>query len=313
MNLIGYLRVSTKKQITNGFEGIETQRNIIKNYVKNMYNHENIIYYEEIGSSYNDSDKLVKLLDCIKKNNYILVSDITRFGRNITQLHKYLNLATKKKCKIHSILENITYGNNKVEDTEFMIKTFQSVQYSNILSEKIKNSIHRRKENGEHIGKAPFGYIKINKKLVKHKKQQETILKINELLKMKYKYLDIAKILNNEKANLKKWTTQTVKNIVKKNNYILQNYTILNEQHDESIMEEKTQINENTNIAKSDDFELLDDKNKKTINELSLSSLDTEIQKIVREFNKKRILNKKWEDRTIMEMIENTKLPNYFK
>lgn len=194
MKFIGYVRVSTKNQVLNGLDGIETQKNIIKKYVKDVYNIDTIEFMEEIGSSYNNKNKLVKLLNCIKKDNYILLSDIPRFGRNTEQLNKYLNLATKRKCKIHSILENITYGNNKIEDNDFMMKTLQSVQYSNILSEKMKNSILRRKENGEYFGRAPFGYKKINKKLIKDRKQQETITRINDLLKMKYKYPEIAKI-----------------------------------------------------------------------------------------------------------------------
>jgi DNA invertase Pin-like site-specific DNA recombinase len=312
MKFIGYVRVSTKKQVSNGLDGIETQKNIIKNYVKNIYNIDNINFVEEIGSSYNNKHKLVKLLDCIKKDNYILLSDISRFGRNPDQLHKYLNLATKRKCKIHSILENLTFGNNKVEDNDFLIKTLQSAQFSNILSEKMKNSILRRKENGEHFGRAPFGYKKINKKLIKDVSQQKTIKRINDLVIMRYKYPEIAKILNNEKANSKKWTSKFVKNIIANNTKITQKYVIT-----DVVEEEKTntqiKTTQNNNEAIAEDFDELDNLNKQMISDLSLNVLEKEIQKIVKDFNRKRILNKEWKDQTIMEMIENTKLPQYFK
>lgn len=96
-----YTRVSTKSQVGEINEyniGIQTQKEICmeyyhRNITEHIINNENSIlepnFIEEVGSSFNDEERLIKLkelIDSLPNNSLILISEISRLGRNIYQV-----------------------------------------------------------------------------------------------------------------------------------------------------------------------------------------------------------------------------------
>ena len=78
-------------------------------------------------------------------------------------------------------------------------KLDQAEEKSNELSKQIKESIRKRRERGEYIGKAPYGYKTsrdIDNRVVLVDNDEEQIF-IKKIIDMKYQNLSLTKIIIN--------------------------------------------------------------------------------------------------------------------
>ena len=161
-NIVIYCRVSSKKQSDDTHTGLKTQYSICLEYIKNneLYKNIDIGVIEEIGSSYNNQNALMKLdkiLTIMETNTLILIHDTSRFGRNIYQTNRDCEKVDLKKSYIISVTEQICFGLNRITDQTFFQKLNEAEMFSNIQSERAKNRFKILKENGEYFGRAPFG------------------------------------------------------------------------------------------------------------------------------------------------------------
>ena len=179
-NNIGYIRVSTKEQ-NNGLSK-ETQRNNIINYANSNNLHiSNIV--EDTGTAYNKKSNI--LIDLITNNTHtnILVSRVDRFSRNVSYANDYFNIMKKNNNNLIAINEKV--NSIYIPDKQNIMNYIISAQFeSEILGNRIKESIKTRKSNGSFIGNPPYGkkIIKVNnkRKCTDNKKEREIINFIND-------------------------------------------------------------------------------------------------------------------------------------
>lgn len=222
-NAIIYARVSTKKQNDDEHNGLETQFKECVKEINTNHKHLKIIdYVSEIGSSFKNKDALVNLTFLLNthKNITIFIFDTSRFGRNYDQIHHHISLCNKNNIVIRSVKDLQIYGLNKIQSNQFISKTMESIQYSNMLSERVKAGLENKKQKGEYTGgKIPLGYQIINKKLKKLPHADAEIKKITSKINMGENIKDIVNHVN--KINLfnkKTWTISSIKAIIKKFN-----------------------------------------------------------------------------------------------
>jgi len=220
-----YLRVSTKAQI-NITNGLSEQNEICTGYIEKYFKHTSTEYYTEIGSSYNNKNKLTtlnKIMKNMTSNSLLIVKDISRLGRNTFQVFTLLKKINKTNSHIIGISENLCYNYSRLMDREFSHAIIDSEKSSDYKHTKAHIHINRIKANGGFLGRPPYGtmIIKINNIPYIYKNPNE--LKMIKLMKAKYRKLknliDVTNYLNSINLYNRKnipWSVFTIKNILKK-------------------------------------------------------------------------------------------------
>ena len=220
-----YYRVSTSRQAGDFANGLDRQTNACEKYIESNLKKQinNINYYCDIGSSYNNKSKLPqlqKMLRELKSNSVILIYDVSRLGRNTQQVFSALRRVTKLNSKIIAVEDNMTFGVNKMIDKRFYNKVIQAETESDIKSVNAKQKFAILKKNKIHIGKVPFGYSLENKQLIINSDEQKIINLLIEKYKELKSYVKVAEHYNNMnmlyRNNL--WSAKTISYLINKNN-----------------------------------------------------------------------------------------------
>jgi DNA invertase Pin-like site-specific DNA recombinase len=204
-HVVIYIRASTKEQ------GVDAQKYICEEFCFN-----NRLYIDDIiiekCSAYKEN-KQVMLDNFIKdnsnksKNINIVVASADRFSRNIKKADELVRIMNEKNINLISVKENITL------DTAFGKHEFRKLisasQYeSELIAERVRNSVKYRKANNIHMGKTPYGYSTFNGKLVKNNIEQKVIRFITSNVskettthKLSANLLNLLKDINSDSAN----------------------------------------------------------------------------------------------------------------
>lgn len=224
-----YLRVSSKNQ-GSCFSNSCSLQSQLENCKKYAEQNNMIIdnVYQDIGSGFNfknrpDFKRMVRNLYF----KTILVSDISRFHRNVYEGLQQLEKFCKKQITLISVNDNLKYGpNSNLNEKARFRRTLGYAEDEWLkISNRINNSIKYRKNRGDYIGNPPFGFkTERNKnnvlKLVEDKNEQNILAQIKKFISQKFSYEEVAEILNenNIKKRQKIWNKNMVKYVVKKNN-----------------------------------------------------------------------------------------------
>ncbi len=158
-------------------------------------------------------------------NSVIVISEISRLGRNVCQLIPLLNKIKNKKCYIISVTEGLCFNKSKLMDKQIYQKVVDAERESDLISMRSSNANKLIKLNGGHIGAIPYGKqrVKINgiPVLIDCKDEQEIISYIKSLYAVHKNILKVKDELIKKdvtKRN-KPWTISSIKNIIKPNLY----------------------------------------------------------------------------------------------
>lgn len=179
----GYIRVSTDKQTT------QNQKFEIKNYAKER----NIIIDEWIEETISATKKLEQrkfgqLLKKMKKGDTLIVSELSRMGRNLMQIMKILHDCMEKDIQVFTIKEHYELGNNINSKVLAFAFGLSAEIERNLISQRTKEALARKKAEGVILGR-PIGSKSSTLKLTG--KEEE----IKKLLKKKISYSGIGRIL----------------------------------------------------------------------------------------------------------------------
>lgn len=179
----GYIRVSTDKQTT------QNQKFEIKNYAKER----EIIIDEWIEETISATKKLEQrkfgqLLKKMKKGDMLIVSELSRMGRNLMQIMKILHDCMEKDIQVFTIKERYELGNNINSKVLAFAFGLSAEIERNLISQRTKEALARKKAEGVILGR-PVGSKSSTLKLTG--KEEE----IKKLLKKKISYSGIGRIL----------------------------------------------------------------------------------------------------------------------
>lgn len=225
--IVIYCRVSSAKQADDTHTGLKTQSTTCLKYIENNEEYKNIELFliAEIGSSYNNQNaltKLDKLLETMKSNTLILIYDVSRFGRNIYQTNRDCEKVELKNSYIISVSELICFGLSRITDQAFFQKSTEAEMFSNIQSARAKNRCKLLKENGEYVGRAPFGKMVIkdddNRRILVDKPDEVSIINvIKNLINDNVSIYRINRDLIQSRALGQEWSLSKLKRIINKN------------------------------------------------------------------------------------------------
>ncbi len=178
-----YIRVSTDRQT------VENQRFEIENFCQlkkiiiDKWIEEKISSVERL-----DDRKFGKLLKKMKKGDQLVVTELSRMGRNLMQIMKILHDCMENEIMVYTIKENYELGNNINSKVLAFAFGLSAEIERNLISQRTKEALARRKAEGVILGR-PVGRKSSKTKLTGKEK------KIQVLLKNKVSYSAIGRIL----------------------------------------------------------------------------------------------------------------------
>lgn len=181
--IFGYIRVSTDKQTT------ENQRFEILKFSKGR---EMIIeeWIEETISAMKklDDRKFGALLKRMKKGDILIVTELSRLGRNLMQIMSILHHCMEKDIMVFTIKEHYELGNNINSKVLAFAFGLSAEIERNLISQRTKEALARRRSEGVILGR-PIGS---KSKITKLTNKEE---EIRQLLQKKVSYSAIGRIL----------------------------------------------------------------------------------------------------------------------
>lgn len=221
MSAVVYCRISQGK----GDKGLPqlsllSQQELCENYCKNTGLEVSKII-TEIGSARDIANlpKLKSLIETIKNDQTIIISDVSRFLRNIMQALNLIDILMKKNVSVYSVSNGYMFSNNSTITDKFYFRSLlnQAEYESDTIALRVNRSLNYRRANGALLGKPKFGqeaYYDENNIRRSRENTTEQIIKktINKMKKQGYDIEDIADTLNAEGYTFrgKEWTVRRV-------------------------------------------------------------------------------------------------------
>lgn len=188
--IYGYIRVSSDKQNT------ENQRFEILKFADSKKFKVNTWLEETVSSTKKlEKRKLNSLIKSLKKNDVLIVSELSRLGRSLMEIMTILNSLMEKNVRVFAIKEGYELGNNinsKVLAFAFGLSAEIERQ---LISQRTKEALARKKSEGKKLGR-PKGSLSKETKLTGKEKV------IQELMKKRVPVTAIARILEVNRLTL---------------------------------------------------------------------------------------------------------------
>ncbi len=168
--IYSYIRVSSDKQT------VKNQRYEIEQYALGR----GIVidqWVEEVVSGVKNAKdrKLGRLLKKMKTGDILIVSELSRLGRNLLQIMSMLNFCMENDLKIISIKEGYELGDNLNSKVLAFAFGLSAEIERQLISQRTKEALARKKAEGVVLGRPPAcnKYLKLNGKEDKIRKMLE--------------------------------------------------------------------------------------------------------------------------------------------
>ena len=187
--VIGYLRVSTEKQ------ELANQRNTILEYC-----HKNQIIcneFVEIEISSRKSEKQRRILELNEKlnaNDTLIVTELSRLGRDMLSLLSLINELTKRNIKIIFIKQPELSTNQAHSKLLLSIYSYFAETEREMISWRVKNSLQRIKSEGRKLGR-------VEGTRNKHNELSQYRILIEKHMKIGLSVSNILKLINQERSD----------------------------------------------------------------------------------------------------------------
>jgi len=169
----GYIRVSTERQNT------ENQRFEILNFAETK----GIVIERWIDETISatkklDERKFGKLLKKMKKGDQLVVTELSRLGRNLMQIMKILHDCMERDIMVYTIKEKYELGNNINSKVLAFAFGLSAEIERNLISQRTKEALARKKAEGVILGR-PKGRKSLHVKLTGKEKEIQALLNKN--------------------------------------------------------------------------------------------------------------------------------------
>ena len=216
-NVIGYVRVSTLKQVENGYS-IKSQKIQIEDYCKrNDLILVGILVDGGVSGKNNKQSKNYKrIMEMVRTGNIdgVVVYTISRFGRSLIDSVNSVDEMRKHGVVLHTIKEGI---NTDTKEGLLQFNLFSSlVEYERErIRENIKDVLQMKKSRGEKFCRGIFGLKVVDGLYVKDEDEMKVRRRIRLLYNKGYSLRAICKVLNEDGITTKlgrEWRANSIKN-----------------------------------------------------------------------------------------------------
>ena len=215
---IGYIRVSTDEQVKEGIS-LENQEQKIRDYCR-LKDFEILKIIQDAGLSAKNlrrpgAQKVIEMAQD-KVIDAVVVYKLDRMFRSTVDALGTTRLFDKWNVSFHSIEETID-TKSAMGKFFFTLTAALAEMEREIIGERTRDVLQRKKANGEVYGHVPFGFKKFKGKLLSNDDEQKVVKAVLGMREKGLNYSRISKELNDMGLKTKKgnqWYPQTVKNVV---------------------------------------------------------------------------------------------------
>lgn len=215
---IGYIRVSTDEQAKEGVS-LENQEEKIRSYC-DLKDFELLEIVEDAGISAKNLRRpgAQKVIEMAQKKmvDAVVVYKLDRMFRSTVDALETTKQFDKWGVSFHSIAENLD-TKSAMGKFFFTLTAALAEMEREIIGERTRDVLQRKKANGEVYGHVPFGYKRFKGKLLANEAEQKVIQTVLDLRDKGFNYSRISRELNRLGFKTKKgnqWHPQTVKNVI---------------------------------------------------------------------------------------------------
>ncbi len=167
--VIGYLRVSTIDQNTQ-----KNEADILKFSNTNDFGKVKFVSETISGLKSWKNRKLFNVVETLEEGDILIVPELSRLGRSITDILDVLNILSKKSVKVYSVKENFQLNGEDIQSKVMrtMFALFAEIE-RDLISTRTKEGLVAAKKSGKLLGR-PKGIGK--SKLDKFRPEIEALL-----------------------------------------------------------------------------------------------------------------------------------------
>jgi site-specific DNA recombinase len=205
MNVLGYIRVSSKRQVE-GYS-LRLQEDKIGAYC-NMMDYTLVNVYRDEGITGMSIDKrngFKDMLAFLKSNNIngVVVYSLSRLGRSMKDVVLFLNVLKENNIHFYSIKESMS-NDDKVGGLIMNILASINEFEVQTIRERITDVKREKKRLGLVYGRLQYGYNKQNGKLVVNIDERKNITRVKNLRSRGWSWSRIAIKLNEDGVKTKR-------------------------------------------------------------------------------------------------------------
>ena len=216
---IGYIRNSRITQENS----VEVQNKLINDFCENnRIKLDKIIIDEGISGSGEKTklrDGYNSIIEMIHNQEIdtLVVISISRWGRNLGEIYKSVQLMETKGVNFLSIKENIDTSTPYGRFTINLLSSLYEMELE-LIKERVKDTLKVKKENGKVYSPTPFGFNRVEQDLIENPKEKRLLRKMLRLKENGNSYGDISNYLKKNRHKTKsggKWTRENVYSVMK--------------------------------------------------------------------------------------------------
>ena len=216
---IGYIRNSRITQENS----VEVQNKLINDYCENnKITLDKIVVDEGISGSGEKTklrDGYNSIIEMIHNQEIdtLVVISISRWGRNLGEIYKSVQLMETKGVNFLSIKENIDTSTPYGRFTINLLSSLYEMELE-LIKERVKDTLKVKKENGKVYSPTPFGFNRVEQDLIENPKEKRLLRKMLRLKENGNSYGDISNYLKKNRHKTKsggKWTRENVYSVMK--------------------------------------------------------------------------------------------------
>lgn len=224
MKVIGYVRVSTDEQVSNGVS-LDAQAAKIQAYcMAKDLELVDVVRDEGISAKNLKRPGLQSILEKIHKRNgnrdfdAIIVVKLDRLTRSVGDLAHLNRLFETNKFTLVSIQESVDTSCATGRLFHNIVAALSEWERG-IISERTRDALRHKRNQGERAGEIPFGYTLRDdgKTLEPVQEEMETLNRIKTLRESSFSYARIAEHLNDHRITTKKgssWYPESVRSVL---------------------------------------------------------------------------------------------------
>lgn len=150
-------RVSSATQVGENHTSMDIQEQELRKYARDFYGDYNVVVVRITGSAFKRIPRQLTDLS-LASGDILLVYRLDRLGRNIYEYVNWIrNLATRGVDFV-SFVERISYSKNELEFIQGILDANKEAKH---ISDRVKDSVRYRRENGHYVGSCPYGKMAV--------------------------------------------------------------------------------------------------------------------------------------------------------
>jgi len=218
MNLC-YLRCSRESQRNS----IDTQKKMILDFceINSLPIDDIIVDFGVSGSGEKTKmrdgyNSMMKMVEEGKVESIVVIS-LSRWGRNLGEIYKSVELMVEKGVSFYSIKENIDTSSIYGRFTINLLSSLYEMELE-LIKERVSDTLRVKKENNKVYSKIPMGKNRVGDNLVDNPYEMKLLKKMIRLRKKGNTYQEICDFLNrnhHKTKSGKRWSSNNVFSIVK--------------------------------------------------------------------------------------------------